>query len=145
MGGLQNENSSRNRTRGQWPNEFKRPPITDKDEEPKMCNKYNGWTNYGTWNVKLWLDNEPYTSQEMEEMAKRAIQDQRKQDYRTAGGLLADALKDWVNDEFIPDLGASMAADLLGSAIGSVNWYEIAENILEYMPKEEEDESEGEE
>ena len=23
-----------------------------------MCNEYNGWTNYATWNVALWLDNE---------------------------------------------------------------------------------------
>lgn len=23
-----------------------------------MCEKYNGWTNYETWNVKLWQDND---------------------------------------------------------------------------------------
>jgi hypothetical protein len=23
-----------------------------------MCNEYNGWSNYQTWNVMLWLDND---------------------------------------------------------------------------------------
>ena len=47
----------------------------------------------------------------------------------TPAVVLADALEDLVKTD-APDLGASMYADLLGAAIGEVNWHEIAENVL---------------
>lgn len=39
---------------------------------------------------------------------------------------LAYAYKTWVTDDLAPDLGASFAADLLGYALGEVDWQEIA-------------------
>jgi len=32
----------------------------------------------------------------------------------------------------VPDLGASLASDLLGAALSEVNWREIAESWLEH-------------
>ena len=84
---------------------------------------YNGWTNYETWNVKLWLDNDEGSYNMLREMAE----DAKTAEYPKA--QLSNALKDLV-EENAPDLGASMYADLLGAAISDVNWYEIAENIL---------------
>ena len=43
---------------------------------------------------------------------------------------LADKLKDQVG-ESMPDLGASLAADLLGAALSEVNWNEIAAGMIE--------------
>jgi hypothetical protein len=68
---------------------------------------YNGWTNYETWNVALWLDNEQGTYSLVREWA--------------------DEIR---VDDMAPDLGASMFADLLGAALSAVDWAEIAENIL---------------
>jgi hypothetical protein len=36
-----------------------------------------------------------------------------------------------VTDELAPDLGASFAADLLGYALGEVDWYEIATSWIQ--------------
>ena len=78
---------------------------------------YNGWTNYETWNVALWIDSDEGSYRERVRMARHA---------RSVGDF-ANALKSWV-DDMTPDLGASMFADLLGAALSEVEWYEIAEH-----------------
>lgn len=93
---------------------------------------YNGWTNYETWNVALWLGNDEGTYNLVREMADEAkASDRAVTGYMgaTAANVLADALEDLVKTD-APDLGASMYADLLGAALSEVNWYEIAENVL---------------
>jgi len=94
---------------------------------------YNGWSNYETWNVSLWIDNEPSTYEEARDMARQARSE----------GDLARALKDWVQD-MAPDLGASMFSDLLSAALGEVDWYEIASHYYEEMHEEEAEEEEVE-
>lgn len=77
---------------------------------------YNGWKNYPTWCVNLWLSNdEGLYNQTLELMAAYEPMHER-----------VSALKAWVTDELAPDLGASFAADLLGYALGEIDWYEIA-------------------
>ena len=78
---------------------------------------YNGWSNYETWNVSLWLNNEPVTYEDLRDLLER-----NSDDY-SAG----EAIKSYV-EEMMPDLGASMAADLLGAALCEVEWQEIAKS-----------------
>ena len=78
---------------------------------------YNGWTNYETWCVNLWLDNERATYED-----KRQIIRDADEQYQAA-----IALKSYVED-MLPDLGASMFADLLGAALSEVDWQEIIES-----------------
>jgi hypothetical protein len=92
---------------------------------------YNGWKNYETWNVALWLDNDQGTQTEMADLAYR---------YRDEPSELAKAIEDFV-DEMRPDLGASMFADLLGAALDEVDWHEIAEHYLADLEEEEPAES----
>jgi ketopantoate reductase len=92
---------------------------------------HNGWTNYETWNVALWIDNEEGSHRERCDMARRA---------RSASDL-ADRLKDWVT-EMAPDLGASMFSDLLSAALSEVNWDEIAGNWYEEAHEDEVEEEE---
>jgi len=87
---------------------------------------YNGWSNYETWNVKLWLDNDLGTYRDTVEMARCA-----RDEYQ-----LAQDLRAYV-EEMAPDLGASMFADLLGAALGEVDWSEIASAYLEDYSEEE--------
>lgn len=119
---------------------------------------YNGWTNYETWAVALWIDNEQSTHEQArlmtaETRAKSRVcgNDHAAAPYSLctrcgaligndgamigttddlAARLLSDALKEWVTDELLPDLGATLAADLLGAAVSEVNWREIALNYL---------------
>ena len=92
-----------------------------------MCNKYNGWTNYETWNVALWLDNEQYTQELWSSRARELLEDE--EEYPNA--ILQDELKEFVENINPLANDASMYSDLLGAAIDSANWYEIAESYLE--------------
>ena len=81
---------------------------------------YNGWDNYETWAVKCWLDNEEGTYEHARTLTE----------HLSEPGHLATGIKDWV-EEMMPDLGASLAADLLGAVLSKVAWYEIAQAYLE--------------
>jgi hypothetical protein len=95
---------------------------------------YNGWTNYETWVVKLWMDNDHGSSEYWKEQAEQAANDtcecdpidERKSE---AEASLAEALDMW-HDEQAPDTHG-VFADLIGRALGRVNWREIAESLLE--------------
>lgn len=80
---------------------------------------YNGWTNYQTWNVALWLDNDQGLCDMAREIASRDYEYNFERD---------DALREFVEELADGTLSqASMASDLLGHAIAYVNWTEIAE------------------
>lgn len=110
---------------------------------------YNGWEGkgnrasaYATWNVALWLDNEPGTYGDVRELVS-----ERADDYRAADEArrfvvvrdLAQAVRDYV--EALPEIDAvlstaSMASDLLGSTLDEVSWQEIAEHYLSDVAEE---------
>lgn len=85
-----------------------------------MSETYNGWKNYSTWAVNLWMHNEESSYNYWMEAAKEA----------GTVAELADRLRD-VHEEAGPDLGASVYSDLLGYALQSVDWYEIAKYLFE--------------
>ena len=81
---------------------------------------YNGWRNYETWNVALWLDNDEGTYNDVRELAE-----EHDSPYE-----LGRVIEEYV-EEFTPDLGASMFSDLLNAALSEVDWHAIAANVLE--------------
>ena len=101
---------------------------------------YNGWKNYPTWAVNLWLSNDEGLYNEARRIAV-IIREQAPQDDNVLAGIwtaeetarfrLADHVKQWVRDDLAPDLGASFAADLLGYALDQVDWEEIAVALLD--------------
>lgn len=95
---------------------------------------YNGWSNYETWNVALWLGNDQGTYETCREMARECYAN-AKAEYglsreENAKCLLAEALKNMIR-EGEPELGPSTYSDLLSAAISDVNWYEIASHYEE--------------
>lgn len=82
-------------------------------------NEYNGYYNFETWNVALWIDNDEGLQDEVNRMAR-----QNKSAYN-----LEDELKDFI-EEMKPEV-SGMWADLLNAAISEVNWQEMAENYYQ--------------
>ena len=92
--------------------------------------EHNGWTNYETWIVKLWMDNEEGTHLYFREQAERVIKedglcDRDSDRVRT----LADIIQQEHEDN-LPKL-EGFAVDLMNSALSEVNWEEIAYSLLE--------------
>ena len=109
---------------------------------------YNGWTNYETWAVALWIDNErgnyDYWREEAREHRKAAPTCSQVINgiwtaEQAAKFNLADQLKEEIRDN-APDTEASMYTDLLRGALDEVNWNEIAGNWLSDLEDIEEEE-----
>jgi hypothetical protein len=99
-----------------------------------MAEKYNGWKNYETWAVSLWIDNEESTYLRARAIAQEARADPQIIDGRTAPGVVADCLKEWIENDSPLNNTATLYADLLNAALSEVDWYEIAEHYLNEVP-----------
>ena len=95
---------------------------------------YNGWTNYETWNVALWLDNEEGSYHYWNDRAQEIANDEGKED---GACTLADELKASIGDN-APELEGTYS-DLLSAALSEVDWYEIAEHYMSDVEVEDED------
>ena len=105
--------------------------------------RYNGWENYETWAVKLWLDNDYNDYKHWQAVTKNIWKHAAPTSYSTrkqvAERLLADTVKGAIENGN-PIYKADLYSDLLSSAIQNVNWYEIAESYLNDYAEEAESE-----
>jgi len=75
---------------------------------------YNGWSNYETWLVALWLNNDEASYNALEALKKKAGSDYSK----------AEQLEELTRElyEFEP---TGLVADLVNASFGWVDWMEI--------------------
>jgi hypothetical protein len=114
--------------------------LTERNDPPDMgdgamtdSNGYNGWTNYETWCVSLWLDNDAGTYDYVREQASVIDANNRGDD--DARYELASWLKDYVEElaeNTCPGVieGASFVADMFRAALSEVDWSGVAANLL---------------
>lgn len=98
-------------------------------------NKYNGWTNYETWCVSMWIDNDQgsqeYWQGRAEEIYQVAEGDGTFTRSEHAAFDLAEELKDCHEQSDPLSDQSGVFSDLLTGALSAVNWHEIALSILE--------------
>ena len=80
---------------------------------------YQGWNNYETWAVVQWIDNDQVLIEDIHDLGRESKDTV----------AFADAIKEFI-ESMAPELEASMFSDLLNSAIGEVDWYELALSYL---------------
>lgn len=100
---------------------------------------YQGWTNYETWVINLWINNDRssvgYWREAAQSHKASAPQAQQVKDgiwsvEEAAKFNLAAQLKAEFN-EGNPIADGGVHADLLNAALEEVNWNEVAEHLLE--------------
>jgi hypothetical protein len=113
---------------------------------------YNGWTNYETWAVNLWMGNDQGSYSYYNELAESTWKAARARPstLMTRKECAARDLSDLLKDEFEEGkdnlleqakLTSSVWADLLGAALSEVDWHEIANALLEDFEEEAEEPS----
>ena len=104
--------------------------------------EYNGWTNYETWAVNLWMDNAEGSQRHYAEKAQEAYDNAKACRVFTrkerATSDLADVLKDEHEEaaEALEGVNGTVFADLLGAAMSEVDWYSIAEHLMAEVTEE---------
>jgi hypothetical protein len=103
-----------------------------------MSEGYNGWTNYETWLVKLWMDNDSGSQDYYAERARECYEgagDEGCISRRDVARLRLADLMDEECAEQVPEL-PGVYGDLLASAISEVNWNEIAGHYIDAVLEE---------
>ena len=112
--------------------------MTNATDATRNGIQYNGWTNYETWAVKLHMDNDQgsyqYWTERAEEIARTSHPSEYLTRYAMAELQLAEALKA-EHEDAQPEL-SGVFAELLGHALGGVDWEEIATSLLEEVDGE---------
>lgn len=114
-----------------------------------MSEKYNGWTNYETWAVNLWMSNDEVSASYWDEKADECLTEAKDEQLSSKEQNATHALKEAIKDEFedgketvLPE--ASVYSDLLGAALSEVNWYEIAKGLIDEAVKRADENKESE-
>jgi hypothetical protein len=103
-----------------------------------MSERYNGWTNCETWLVNLWIDNDRGTQDYFREQADVFYQAAAPSKLWTQAENATFRFAEYIQEHHeanMPEL-PSVYGDLLGGALGAVNWQEIAKHHIDAVLEE---------
>jgi hypothetical protein len=86
---------------------------------------YNGYTNYETWLVCAFLDNEEAAYVEAQAIVADLADPDDNDNDGIETGQTAKALKEWITNDLLPELDG-LASDFINAALSEVNWQEVA-------------------
>lgn len=138
---LKHRHEMANTTPGGWmPSGMTRAELESIGMLHDALEGHNGYPNYETWAVNLWLSNEESTWRHWTQVAE-TICDVAKGCNQVAQGiwspkeaaafLLADLIKQEHEENAPRPEPASVYSDLMGSALEEVDWSRVAESVLE--------------
>jgi len=108
-----------------------------------MNMSYNGYVNYETWNVSLWLDNDQGTCNHYTDRACELAEINGLEDLDTLRYELGQEIKDDI-EENNPLDSASLYSDLLGASLSSVCWPDVAESFVDLAKERMDEENDNE-
>jgi len=97
---------------------------------------YNGYANYETWLVALWIDNDQNNIYHWVEIAKYHYDIAKDTKYFTkkeeAIISFSDDMKEWYEDN-MPDSEeiGGLFRDMIHAALGCVDWHELAGKYMD--------------
>ena len=108
-----------------------------------VAGEHQGFTNYETWAMKLWIDNEEGSQNEFRDLCIDAVdREESVEDAIHAAAVMAENI--W--EDRMPDLGASVFSDLLRASFDEIDWHDVVDSdvkeLWEEKPKEEEESGE---
>ena len=94
--------------------------------------KYNGWSNYETWNFKLWLDNDEKTYKMVDKWVKENCHSLSDQDVIKSVDRLYNKFYDYLWIKFYSlKLKEGFIKDILNMALRDINLREIAQSYVD--------------
>ena len=91
--------------------------------------EHNGWYNWETWCVNLWMDNTQQSHEGWRQIARESIEAEESGHEGTNWFYFEDQLKqylDYIQEDVDNHITNGMVKDLLGAAVSEVNTREIA-------------------
>lgn len=110
-----------------------------------MADGYNGWSNYETWLVNLWLGEGIIGDLHGVEEQARAFAESNDSD----GNFAAYEMGRWLKEQ-VTEIGCGsyptgdgLAADLLGASLSRVDWTEIGRHYTDQAIQNEAEQTEN--
>jgi len=86
--------------------------------------KYNGYTNFETWSMALWWDNDQGLYEIAQEYKAQLLEDEGAYE-------LGKIIESWTTEWLEESPTSTMAQEFLHKGLNHVDWQDIAQTMLE--------------